>query len=56
MMTDSLLHSNDLFRVKDLLEKYNFNVEEYVEKEISNLYSYSDNYPRSRVIVSFAFK
>ena len=52
MMTNSILKSDDLSRVKELLEKYKFNVKSYVAKQEKELYYLDEKHHRPRVIVS----
>ena len=53
MMTNSILKSNNLTRAKEILEKYKFNVEDYVKKNLKKLYKL-DGAIRPRVNVSHA--
>ena len=50
MMTNSILKSDNLTRAKDILEKYKFNVEDYVRENLLKLYKL-DKAKRPRVNV-----
>ena len=53
MMTKSILKSNGLVRIRELLERYEFDVRGYVDKHLWELYKIpEDKYHRSRVAVS----
>ena len=50
MMNTSILHSNNLARAKELLEKYKFNVQGYVDNCLPELYDIGSPF-RPRVAV-----